>query len=276
MEFIIRNNLEKELPSVIDFNYEQIKNELTERLEYYNSVVVTEDTIQPAKKERANLNKLKKAIDDKRKEVKAQCMAPYEEFERKVKDLVSLIDKPIGSIDLQLKVFEDSKKQEKKERIEAYYDEYAGELKGLITLDRIWDSKWLNSTCSLASATQEIHDILDKGSNDLKIIKAMKLPYEQNMIDVYLRTLDMGSALSEKNRLEEQAERLKVLEDEKSSAQEQPPAREQSPAQPTESPIALPEEPKTIKVIFYNTSEAFRREMKLLTEKHGIKYGGIK
>ena len=43
-----------------------------------------------------------------------------------------------------------------------------------------------------------------------------------------------------------------------------------------ESGISAPEEPKTIKVIFYDTTAAFRADMKALTIKHSIKYGGLK
>ena len=43
-------------------------------------------------------DKLREALETKRKEVKKECMAPYTDFEGKVKELVGLIDKPLSLI----------------------------------------------------------------------------------------------------------------------------------------------------------------------------------
>ena len=75
MEFLIKTDLSV-MPEKIDFNFDEMKTELSEKLEKYNALVVTEDSIKDAKSDRANLNKLKTAIDDKRKEIKKLCLAP--------------------------------------------------------------------------------------------------------------------------------------------------------------------------------------------------------
>src|SRR5574344_298476 len=103
MELIMTTDLEKSLPQKIDFNYEAIKAELSEKLERYNSLVVTEDSVSAAKKDKAALNKLKTALEDRRKEVKKDCLRPYEEFEQKIKELVGMIDAPVLAIDGQIK-----------------------------------------------------------------------------------------------------------------------------------------------------------------------------
>ena len=265
MEFIVKTDLENTIPSKIEFNFEDMKTELSERLEYYRNLTVTEDQIPAAKTERASLNKLKEAIEGKRKEIKKKYLTPYKEFEEKVKELVSLIDEPIASIDAQIKGFDDAKKNEKAERIKAYYDEYSGDMAVLVPLDKIWNPKWLNATYKYSDITSEIHNTLDKARNDIKVLKAMKLPYEENVIDVYLRTLDMSAALREKQRMEEQEKIIK-------SVSEAPIEEKEAPKKIQEAP----EEPKTIKVVFYDTTEAFRKEMKALTIKHNIKYGGVK
>ena len=69
MEFKMMTVLESVLPKEILFNYEELKSELAEKLEKYNRMVVTEDGLAAAKKDRAALNKLLKALDDKRIEV---------------------------------------------------------------------------------------------------------------------------------------------------------------------------------------------------------------
>ena len=54
----------------VKFNYEELKKELTEKVENYKNLVYTEENINMAKKDRANLNKLKKAINDEKIRVK--------------------------------------------------------------------------------------------------------------------------------------------------------------------------------------------------------------
>ena len=58
MEFVVKTDLENQLPSVIDFNFEEIKAELTEKLSQYNNLIVTEDSIKSAKSDKESLNKL--------------------------------------------------------------------------------------------------------------------------------------------------------------------------------------------------------------------------
>ena len=106
MEFVMGNSLET-LPKTIDFNFEELKGQLAESLALYTGLVVTEDGIKGAKEDRAKLNKLREALENKRKEVKRECMAPYTDFEAKVKELVGLIDQPIAAIDAQLKEYEE-------------------------------------------------------------------------------------------------------------------------------------------------------------------------
>ena len=109
MEFVMGNSLET-LPKTIDFNFEELKGQLAESLALYTGLVVTEDGIKGAKEDRAKLNKLREALENKRKEVKRECMAPYTDFEAKVKELVGLIDQPIAAIDAQLKEYEEKRR----------------------------------------------------------------------------------------------------------------------------------------------------------------------
>ena len=46
MEFIMSTDLTTALPKEIGFNFEELKAELAEKLDYYNNLVVTEDTIK--------------------------------------------------------------------------------------------------------------------------------------------------------------------------------------------------------------------------------------
>ena len=67
MDFLVKTDLGA-FPQSIDFNFEEIKSELEEKLIKYKNLVVTEDGIKAAKADKAKLNKLAAAIEDKRKE----------------------------------------------------------------------------------------------------------------------------------------------------------------------------------------------------------------
>ena len=86
LELILRSaNID--LPNEIE-NLEQLKTELIPRLEKYNSLVVTEDSIKAAKEDKANLNKLRKAIEEQRISIKKQYLEPYNVLEADRKSVV--------------------------------------------------------------------------------------------------------------------------------------------------------------------------------------------
>ena len=75
MEFIMKTDL-KQMPDKIEFNYEEMKAEFSKKLVHYNTLVVTEDSIRDAKADKAALNKLKEAIETRRKEIKKTYLLP--------------------------------------------------------------------------------------------------------------------------------------------------------------------------------------------------------
>lgn len=211
MEFVMTTELDKVLPGEITFNYEELKAELTESLKKYINMVVTEEEIPGAKKDRAALNKLHEVLNRQRIDVKKAFMKPYEDFDAKIKDLQSMVMEPISAIDSQIKSFEEAKKQEKERRISEIYAAKIGDMSSILPLDRIWNPRWLNSTYKIEDIEKEIADISFKVSNDLRIIQVTCGEYTPQAMDKYLQTMDMAAALAEKARLEDQAEALKKV-----------------------------------------------------------------
>ena len=68
-------------------NFEEIKSYLAEQLASYRNLVYTEDNLKLAKADKAKLNKLKKALDERRKEIKKIYMEPYLILEGQIKEL---------------------------------------------------------------------------------------------------------------------------------------------------------------------------------------------
>lgn len=191
----------------VDFNFEAIKTELTEKLTKYNNLVVTEDSIKDAKADRANLNKLKEALETKRKEVKKEVMAPYTAFEAKIKELVALIDQPIQSIDGQVKEFDKMRQDEKRQEIESHYlGIIPGELQDIIPLERIMKPQWLNVSVSIAKIKEELDSIGSRTNLDIMFIETIEEEYRDAVKAEYVETLSIEKALAKKKALQDAKE----------------------------------------------------------------------
>lgn len=276
MEFILKTDVEQAMPAVIDFNHEELKAELALKLKDYNGLVVTPDAIKDAKADRAILNRLRTAIEDKRKEVKAAINRPYLEFERKCKEIVSMVDEPIAKIDEQVKAFENAEKEDKRKELQEYFNQKIGDLGELVLFGSIWNEKWLNKSVTAIQAMVEIDEKLFKIGNDIKVLRAMNLENEEQVVSAYLRRYDMADALSEKVQFEEMRKQLQKLDGAKPAPEPEPaPVDEPAEVVPKADEAVMRSDLKTIKVIFHDTTAAFRADMRALTEKHCIKYGGI-
>lgn len=256
MEFILKTDLNL-LPKSIDFNFEDLKNQITERVAYYNVLVVTEDAIKDAKSDRASLNALKTAIEDRRKQIKKQYLGPYEALEKQCKELISLIDSPIKSIDSQLQVFEEKLIEEKRVLIENYYKSEVKELEILVPLEKILPIKWKNKGESTESVCNAIGDTLDRIRNELETIENLNSEYKSQMIDVYLRDYSLNKAIAEQKRLEEQKQAIAKAKAEQARVKIETPAPEIKKIEPVATPEPIRSEPqKLYKVTFSVVGEA--------------------
>lgn len=205
MEFkLINPKNENGFIQAIEFNFDELKAELSTRLENYNNLTYTEETIKTAKEDRAGLNKFKEAIETRRKEIKNLCLKPYNEFEAKVKELTALIDKPILAIDTQIKNFDNQRIEAKRIDITDFYNSVIEDMAEILPLEKIFNPKWLNATYKMSNIEKEIIETIGKVNGNLNVIDDLKLEPELalQVKDKYLTTLDFGLAMAEKTRLE--------------------------------------------------------------------------
>lgn len=223
MEFIVQTDLNTALPAKIDFNFEEQKAWLVERLDYYNGLVVTEDTIKEAKADRAQLNKLKEAMDGRRKEIKREWLKPYNEFEAKVKELTALVNEPIGAIDGQLAAFEDKRKEEKMQQIiDTYASLVSDTIKDIIPLERIIDKRWLNATMSMTKVEDELIGWGKRVNADLLALDTVEAEYKAAVRAEYMKTLDIAAALAHRKTLKTAADAFRAQDDAQPAPQEEP------------------------------------------------------
>ena len=210
MNLELKVNAPKPQPVVI--NYDELKAGLTTALADYKGRIYTEDTVGEAKKDKAKLNNLKKALSDERISRKKDFMKPFETFEEQVKDLCGMIDEATSGIDSQLEIYEQNRITEKKEAIKSMFSEIAsGYDIDFITLEKIYNPKWENKTATDKAIATEITAVFDKAINDLAIIG--KLPsYAFEATEVYKSTLDLNQAIAEGERMAKIAEAKKQAE----------------------------------------------------------------
>lgn len=77
MEFRLINPTEKGFLKHIEWNREELEAAVKEKVAEYSGMAYTEETMKAAKNDRAELNKLLKAIEDRRKKVKEAINKPY-------------------------------------------------------------------------------------------------------------------------------------------------------------------------------------------------------
>jgi len=250
MEFVIKTDLNS-IPKAIDFNFDEMKSELTEKLEKYNALVVTEDSIKSAKDDRAKLNKLRTAIEDRRKEVKKLCLAPYDSFEKQCKEITALIDEPIKSIDGQISVFEQKLQDEKWNSISDYYASVVGDLAELVPLEKIVSPKWKNKTESLESINNGIGDTLDRIRTELELLdSSCPDEFAVQVKEAYLQNYSINEARAKFKALEETKLKLEAAAKAREEASkvkpevvETPPVAETpAPVEPEITEAPLPEQ----------------------------------
>lgn len=210
----------------VEFNFEELQAGLKAELEKYQGLTYTDETIKDAKTDRAKLKKLQEAMSNARISVKKRCLEPYEEFERKIKILDAIVGEPMLAIDSQVKGYVKRKKDEKKALILDYYEANIGDVKEIMTFEAIFNKKWLNATSSLKSIQSEISNKIEQVKKDLETLNEINSEFITQIKGVYLKTFDIGEALREKKRLDEEKARIEAYE-QKQRAEAEAKAKEQ-------------------------------------------------
>ena len=266
----------------IRWNYDDLKTAIAAKVEDYKGLTYTDEQMTEAKKDRAELNRFRSALDAKRKEIKKRCLAPYEAFEAQMKELTRLVDEPIEMIDSQLAEYDNRLRAEKKEQIEALFEDM--QFQPFVTLDRIKDPRWLNRSYKLSQVEQDMRDRKEQISNDVYIIN--RLPESKAALVIYEQTLNLRAAQAEAERMaqvQREAEARKKAEEaaqQAMAAKLDADAAAAEPPKPEETPQPAPEDkPEQAEEVarFWVTIEARKSQYPLLNNLFAeLKKAGIK
>lgn len=202
----------------IQWNKEELKQFIEKKVTDYQGLVYTEDTIKAAKEDRAFLNKLKKSISDRRIEVKKAVMAPYNEFEEDVKEVLALIDGPISQIDAQIKAFENDQRENRRNALKNHYETaYAEDFRSMVAFEKMLNDKMLLASKSEKKAISELDAVHQQIETDLMTINMGLEERDQEYAKQrYLGCFDVGRVFTEMRELMER----RKAEEERKAAQE--------------------------------------------------------
>ncbi|MDN3985029.1 DUF1351 domain-containing protein [Lactiplantibacillus plantarum] len=166
-------------------NLEGLQASIAQYVSRYSNLVITEDNVTDSKQVRAKLNKLKKALDDRRKEIKRNYNQPLREFETEVKNLEASIDMIIDPIDEGLGELEVQRREQRKADVMDLIAEMAPNYD--VGVDEIeLDPRWLNKSISNKQITQEV-------ASSMTVVKQAKdkLVTATTMITKYAQAVDV-------------------------------------------------------------------------------------
>lgn len=212
------------IPEKIDFNYEELKAELISKVSFYETLVYTDDQIKDAKADKANLNKLKKALNDERIRKEKEYMQPFNVFKAQINEIIGIIDKPIAVIDEQVKAYDEKRKAEKQKAIEVLFSQIG--FQNFVTLEKIQDPKWLNASVSMKSIEDQMKSkMYEIGNGVLTLSQLPEFGFEAT--EVFKETLDINKAISEAKRMSEIA-KAKAEAEARRKAEEERKAQERA------------------------------------------------
>lgn len=223
-------------------------------LKHYD-YVVTENTYEQAKKDRAQLNSIVKMVSDERKRVEDDLFSEWKEDKKNIMDIEKKIKQCADSLGQGITDIEDALKDEKRKHIyEAWQTLLDSKGNGEhYDLTPKFNEKWLNKTTSNKSIEKDLNAIYDKIVQDLGFMETF-LPNDETDIaqikEVYFQEYDLMRAkvkADDLKRIRESVERQKQKE-------------EQIVQEPLHFEQSIPNEPEN-KVVEQNTNWAeFRVE----------------
>lgn len=201
----------KQLPQ-IEEHLKELSLEVEQKVENAKSLVCTEENVTTIKQIRASLNKEFKEVENQRKIVKEQILAPYMQFEEIYK--MYILDK-YKSADNDLKEKIDSTENElkniKEQEIKDYFEEY----KKANNIDFvIYSQARINVTLSASrkSLKEQAKQFIDKIVDDLKLIDTQE--HKTEILVEYKQSLNVSQAITSVTN------RFKAIEEEKKRQEE--------------------------------------------------------
>lgn len=110
-------------PAVINVDYDSVEKQLAAIVAQYTDYEVTASTYKADYDERTRLNKLKEALETRRKEIKNNINNPYKEFEKWYKKTVEPLDNVIANITAGLNAIDEHERLMRVDVVRATFED---------------------------------------------------------------------------------------------------------------------------------------------------------
>ena len=186
-------------------NFPELKSALTAMLSRYQGMVYTESMLPAAKADKTELFRLRTEIDNRRKEIKRAYLAPYNDFEAQVKELLAMVDAPLSEVKTFLSEMEAREKEAKRQEIETYFFQNCAALGALagqvLNSPAFFDSKWLNKSTAAKTWKTAVDSKITAAARDLQSIQTAAGPHAGAMTAKYLETLTTDGLAAYRSQL---------------------------------------------------------------------------
>lgn len=183
-------------PAYIDF---QQYNMLVDRAEnvaaYINSIEIESGNVKEVKQTLADARKLTDGLDTVRKTLKKEIMGNYDDVERKIKFIISIVDGADAELRAKVKKLEEAEREEKKEDIRRIWSarEFIYTFPQIIPdgFDRWITPQHLNKTTSMSHVESDMVDWMEQREKDVEALSQMDDEYTV----AYIGSLDLSEAI---------------------------------------------------------------------------------
>ena len=226
-------------PSSIEANFDALEKRVRKTVELYEGAtydLTKADKIKEAKNDRSYLNGLKSEIEERRKAVKREYNKPLAAFEKRCKEITSIIDGASDGIKAQLDQAEEDRKSRAMAKLKEHYETFAELLAPVVPYERLHEKQWLNKGFGEVKAKKALEAKVSAVARDWDTLKAQRdsmAHYEVAERELF-RTLDLGSALNAARAADEEDARIAAMRE----AVESKPAPRPAPRRRAEPAVA--------------------------------------
>ncbi|EOT1854529.1 TPA: DUF1351 domain-containing protein [Listeria monocytogenes] len=172
--------------------YKKIKSESLLLAQQIENIEVTEENVKQSKKLLAAVNKEVKNLESERILIKKEMLEPYNEFEKQVKEIVSIVKTADEMVRQQVTQIEEEEREDKKLVLKRLFEKRIRmyDFKTYFTFDDFIENRHLNKSLSINKIESEMVKWLTKIETELKVIETM--PYADEIIAEYKETKDLA------------------------------------------------------------------------------------
>ena len=168
-------------------DYQLYKNRAEEARDYLKQLDVNPESEQECKRTVATARKISDQLNQKKIQIKKAVLAPYAEFEEKVKEIIEIITEGESVARDKLKAIEDQRREEKKEELRRIWDKrktsfYSGHI---IPFESFLQDRHLNKTVSIGEVEKEMVEFFLTTSEEIMFLD--EKPLRDEYLEEYLR-----------------------------------------------------------------------------------------